>query len=238
MKRLIYFILLIAFTSCSTTRPIGQDSEFYIAPGYQGAEPPITKSLFDDKSSTISEENIQKILEGSYSLPTALRVSIVKLETTPSIGKYFWNDEEFLKSQQEYSELFTSIFSRSKRVLRVSQIPDLLISGNPTFTNIREAAVRSQSDIVVVYSVNSDLYSKYKAFSKTDMKAFATTQLIIMDVKTGLIPFSTIVTKECLSRRQSNELTDNEAANRIIKEAILLTIEEIGQQINRFLATE
>lgn len=33
------------------------------------SDPPITQSLFSDKSSTISEENIQKILDGNYSLP-------------------------------------------------------------------------------------------------------------------------------------------------------------------------
>ena len=75
----------------------------------------------------------------------------------------------------------------------------------------------------------------HKLFSKSDIKAFATTQLIILDVRTGLIPFSTIVTKEYQSKRQENELNDNEAANRIKNEAVLLTIQEIGERINGFL---
>ncbi len=117
---------------------------------------------------------------------------------------------------------------------KVSKIPHLLTSNNPTFTNIREAAVRTQSDIVVIYAIDSDLYSKYKLFSKSVVKAFATTQLIILDVRTGLIPFSVIATKEYQSQRKENELNDNEAANQIKKEAVLLTIEEISQKINNF----
>ncbi len=235
MRNTFYLILIIALSSCTASRQIGQTTQGISAQGYYEPEPPITQSLFNDKTSTISEENIQKILDGSYSLPENLRVSLVKLESTQNRRNYYWNDEEYLKSQQEYLDLFTTKFKQSERVQKVSKIPDLLISNNPTFTSIREAAVRTQSDIVVIYSINSDLYSKYKLFSKSDIKAFATTQLIILDVRTGLIPFSTIVTKEYQSKRQENELNDNEAANRIKNQAVLLTIQEIGERINNFL---
>lgn len=235
MKYAFYLALLAALAACSTT---AQTSQSLSAHGFQEYAPPITKSLFDDKSATISEENIQKILNGSYTLPQDLRVSLVKLESAQYLRNYFWNDEEYLKSQQAYLDLFTSKFSQSDRVKKVSKIPDILISNNPTFTNIREAAVRTQSDIVVVYTINSDLYSKYKLFSKSDIKAFATTQLIILDVRTGLIPFSSIVTKEHLSKRQENELNDAEAANRIKHAAVLLTIDEIGDRIAAFLKNE
>ncbi|MEC3908334.1 hypothetical protein VOI54_14990 [Tamlana sp. 2201CG12-4] len=237
MKHTFYLIILIVLSSCASGQ-IGQSTQGISAHGYYEPEKPITQSLFNDKTSTISEENIQKILDGSYSLPKNLRVSLVKLESTHNRRIYYWNDEEYLKSQQEYLDLFTTKFKQSERVQKISKIPDLLISTNPTFTSIREAAVRTQSDIVVIYSINSDLYSKYKLFAKSDIKAFATTQLIILDVRTGLIPFSIIVTKEYQSKRQENELNDNEAANRIKNEAVLITIQEIGERINKFLKNE
>jgi hypothetical protein len=59
-----------------------------------------------------------------------------------------------------------------------------------------------------------------------------------LDVRTGLIPFSTIITEEYQSKRQENELNDNEAENRIKHEAVLLTIQEIGKRINSFLKNE
>lgn len=232
MKKLIYLLLTIAITSCAVGNT---PTQVYQNQGYYKQDPPITKSLFNDKNATISEANIQKILEGSYTLPENLRVSIVKLESTQNYRNYYWNSETYLKSQQEYLDLFTAKFKESNRVTRVSKIPDLLISNNPTFTSIREAAVRTQSDIVVIYAINSDLYAKYKLFAKSDIKAFATTQLIILDVRTGLIPFSTIVTKECQSQRKEDELNNNEAANRIKNEAVLLTIKSIGDRINGFL---
>jgi hypothetical protein len=203
-----------------------------------GSDTLITQSLFSDRSSTISEENILKILEGTYSLPPQLRVAVVKLEAIPPFKKYYWNDEQYLKTQQAYLELFAQKLKQSSRVTKLSIIPDLLLSKSPTFTNIRETAVRMQADIVVVYTITGDIYSKYKLFSKADIKAFATTQLIVMDVKTGLIPFSTIVTKDFLSQKGKEELDNSEAASRVQNEAVLLTINEIGQQLTVFLQTK
>ena len=225
---------IILLTACNTTRTLGTNSGSDLPSG----DTLITQSLFNDRTSTISEENIQKILDGTYQLPQQLRVAVVRLEPTSQVKRYYWNywnDEQYLKTQQSYIDLFSDKFRQSSRVTKLSIIPDLLISKSPSFKNIREASVRMQADIVVVYAITSDIYSKYKFFSKPDIKAFATTQLIILDVRTGLIPFSTIVTKDYLSQRKKEELDNAEASSRIQSEAVLLTINEIGQQITAFL---
>jgi hypothetical protein len=231
MKQITFLIAFAAIlSSCSSTNHVSstipQDNPF--------SDTLITQSLFSDKTSTISEESVQKILDGSYKLPDQLRVAIVRLDN-PQARRYYWNDEAYLKTQQSYLDLFTQKFKESPRVTKLSVIPDLLVSKSPSFTNIREAAVRMQADIVVVYSITSDIYSKYKFFSKNDIKAFATTQLIVLDVRTGLVPFSTIVTKDYLSQRKKEELDNTEAMNRIQNEAVLLTINDVGQKITEFL---
>jgi len=189
MKQTTFLIAtIVLLTACGTTRPLVDNSDFDKPSG----DTLITQSLFNDGASTISEENIQRILEGTYNLPQQLRVAIVKLEPIPQLKRYYWNywsDEQYLKTQQSYLDLFSEKFKQSSRVTKLSIIPDLLISKSPSFTNIREAAVRMQADIVVVYAITSDIYTKDKVFSKPDIKDFATTQLIILDVKTGLIPF-------------------------------------------------
>jgi hypothetical protein len=235
MKKTTLLIAIIALmTACGSTRPTGNSSGLDIPSG----DTLITQSLFSDRTSTISEENVQRILDGTYKLPQQLRVAIVRLEPTPQLKRYYWNywsDEQYLKTQQSYLDLLADKFKQSSRVTKLSIIPDLLISKTPSFTNIREAAVRMQADVVVVYAVTSDIYSKYKLFSKPDIKAFATTQLIILDIRTGLIPFSTIATKDFLSQKKKEELDNTEAASRIQNEAVLLTISDIGQKITDFL---
>ncbi len=232
MKQLAFIIFIsLLVASCDTTSKISSlpnQTE-------KNTDTLITQSLFNDKASSISEEGIQKILDGNYKLPEKLSVAIVRIENNQQSRSYYWNDEAYLKTQQSYLDLFGEKFKQSPGVMKVSIIPDLLISKTPSFTNIREAAVRMQANVVVIYSITSDIYSKYKLFTKPDIKAFATTQLILLDVRTGLIPFSTIVTKDVLSQKKKEELDNPEARNRIQNEAVLLTINEIGQKITDFL---
>lgn len=236
MKKIgILILAAIILASCSAPKQISNLNEY----NYVNNDAPITKSLFDDKNSTISEENIQKILDGNYKLPNDLRVAFVKLESSQNQRRYYyWSDEQYLKSQQEYLDLFSEKFKNSNRVKSIATIPDILISKNPTFMSIRESAVRTQSDIAVIYSINSDIYSQYKLFSKTNIKAFATTQLIVLDVRTGLVPFTTIVTKDFQGKKNETDLNESEATNRIKNQAVLLTIEEVGKQINEFLTKD
>ena len=56
-----------------------------------------------------------------------------------------------------------------------------------------------------------------------------------MNVRTGLIPFSTISTKDALSQREKEELENAEAAGRVQNEAVLATITEIGGKVTDFL---
>ncbi len=177
----------------------------------------------------------KKYWMGNYKLPNNLRVAFVKLESSQNERRYYWSDEQYLKSQQQYLDLFNEKFKSSNRVKSISTIPDILISKNPTFSSIRESAVRTQSDIVVIYSINSDIYSQYKLFSKTSIKAFATIQLIILDVRTGLVPFTKIITKDFQDKKNETDLNESEATNRIKNQAVLLTIDEIGKQIIEFL---
>lgn len=234
MKSLLAFLLLaILMSSCAP-------SHYASSYGDNGDGPPITESLFTDKSATISEENIQKILDGTYKTPQQLRVAILRLDGPQKrYNWYSWGDEAYLKTQQAFLDSFTTKFKQSSRIAKMMAIPDLLMSkSQPSLTTIRESAVRMQADIVVAYAINSDIYTKYRGFKKPDIKAYATTQLIIMDVRTGLVPFSTIVTRDFLAMKKKEELDIYEARNNVQTQAVLLTINEIGRQVTEYLKTE
>ena len=119
----------VFISSCETASKLSSPTP---ASGVEYADTLITQSLFNDRSSTINEEGIQKILDGNYKLPQQLRVAIVKLE--PQLKAHYWsywNDEEYLKTQQAYLDLFSEKFRQSSRVTKLTIIPDLLISKNP-----------------------------------------------------------------------------------------------------------
>src|SRR5690242_7048055 len=121
MKQVSLFLfIIILVSSCDSTKHSAYSLN-QLNQGYQGhanEDTLITQSLFNDKAATISEDNIQRVLDGKYKLPQQLRVAIVKLESSSQRRNYwyYWNDERYLKTQQSYLDLFTDKFKQSPRV--------------------------------------------------------------------------------------------------------------------------
>ncbi|WP_029905427.1 hypothetical protein [Prevotella sp. 10(H)] len=238
----LFFSLVFALTSCNTARHASAPVYYPVdmTGSVAGVQFPdegiITQSLFTDKDARISEEHIQMLLDGSYYLPEKLRVAIVNVDNAPLINRRYGYDEDYLSSRQKYLSTLTTNLEGQQRVKKVSLVPDLMLPTSPSFTSIREAAVRMQADIVLVYSIKGGMYSKLKVFSADEHKAFATTQVLIMDVRTGMVPFSTVVTEDYMSKKMKDDFNDNEAEKRIQEEAVMKTLARVSSDINKFIS--
>jgi hypothetical protein len=234
----IQLIIIITGTSflfnCTTTRPISTGG--ITAYGIDKQEI-VTNSLFDSKDRTISEADIQRLLKGKILIPDTVRVAIFKYSST-SINRYYtnwWTDEEYLKTQQSFVDELVGQIGGAKKVKKVIPVPTLMTSTTPNMTQLRETAVRLQSDILIVYSITSDIYYKYKVFQKNEAKAFATCETILMDTRTGVIPHTSIITREKIMIKDQQDLTDTETRKKAERDAILSTLVETGKQISKFL---
>lgn len=229
---------LLLLASCDTARrayaPVpAQQTDNLFTDRFEAMDTLITQSLFIDKQATISEENIQRILISKMMVPDKLRIAIVKLET-PS-RYYNWSDEEFIKLQQLYIDRFTSQIKKCPKVERVSVMPGLLAGRNPSVSQIREVAVRMQADMTLVFTTASDVYAKYRLFNRTNVKAFATTQLLLLDTRTGLVPFTEIITRDFLAEKNSADADISETRHRALREAVQLTINELNDKLLAYL---
>lgn len=228
MKKQILALPVIAllFIQCNTT--------------YQRARTtgnPITESLFNDKDRTLSEESIKILLDGKLVLPDTLRLSVFKV----GMNNHFYSNmlygrvnEVTIRGQQNLFDSLATRLKQHNRVQEVHSIPTMMLSNYPNITQLREASVRLQSDILVVYSTTSDIYYHQKTIKKDEVKAFATTEVFLLDVRTSLIPFSTVVTKDFLTKEIKGEL-GAETRKRAEQEATLLTLMDISEQIKVFL---
>jgi hypothetical protein len=240
MKTIQFTVIIAAagiLLSCTTTRPLSSSG----VTAYGTDKPEIiANSLFDSKDRTISEADIQRLLNGKIIIPDTVRVAIFKYSSA-SINRYYtnwWTDEEYLKTQQSFVDELVREIGASKKVKKVIPVPALMSSTNPNMTQLRETAVRLQADILVVYSVTSDIYYKYKVFQKNEAKAFATCETILMDTRTGVIPHTSIVTREKLVTKDQQDLTDTETRKKAEREAILTALVETGKLVSRFFETD
>ena len=99
---LIIFIA-IAISSCETAK----QSAYPPNEGYANGDTLITQSLFNDKAATISEENIQRVLDGTYKLPRATKSGHCKT------GKFFAKKELLVLLERRAIFKNATILSRS-----------------------------------------------------------------------------------------------------------------------------
>lgn len=230
---LLISTIVLLFTACKLSGPPG-----YYAYAWQASQSErIKESLFDSDERTISEEDIRRLLDGNVELPDTARVAIFNFGTS-SLNKYYSSyryNEEYLKSKQSYIEALTSTISESNRVEKVILMPSIMTNQDPTLTSLRESAVRLQADILIIFSIKSDIYYKYKAFKNDQAKAFATIETVLLDIRTGVVPYSNIITKEHLIQKKATDLDINETQKRAENEAVLKALTESGKELVDFL---
>lgn len=241
MKRALLPSLIaisILIYSCGGSRKASGVSEEKVEVENNFQEPdPIRESLFDAKDRTISEENIQKLLNGKLKLPDTIRIALFQYSRAPRNRYYYgsYADEDYLKAQQSFVDTLISTISKSSKVQKVFLIPNLMITSTPNITSMRETAVRLQADLLLVFSVTSDLYYKYRIFSKDEAKAYATTECMLMDIRTALVPFSTIVTKDFYAKKTETDANLEELRKRTERMAIVQTLTETGNRVVDFM---
>lgn len=220
--------------SCGTTRP----SPYGLEQQTVREQEVISQSLFDAKDRTISEEDIQRLLAGEIRLSDSLRIAVYK-HAGNSTNRYYqsyWNNEDYIKSQQVFLDTLVNELSSSPKVQKVVIVPSMMVSKNPTITALRETTVRLQADLLLVFSLNSDVYYKYKAFQKNEAKAFATCETIILDTRTGVVPHSSVITREAFVKKVEEDWTQEETRKRAENTAIVAALLESGKRAAAFLS--
>jgi hypothetical protein len=204
--------------------------------------PVLETSLFPSDKNVLGEEAIQKILTSKFAMPRTVKVALFRLsdaEAQQAIRYYgygYWRSEEYLKIQQSYIDTLSQELSKSDRVDEVASIPAVLTPKEPSLPLIRETAVRLQADMIMVLKLSTDVYEKYRWFQTSQAKAFCTCEGFLLDVRTGLIPFSRIITKDFLAMQEKTDANFTETMVRAQKEAALLALAALGQDTVKFLS--
>ena len=200
----------------------------------------ITQSLFNAKESTISEEDIQRLLDGKIKIPKKARIAVLNLNATLNHYHryYYQNDEEEMKLQRQNFELLKEKLLTTDRADKVFLMPNMLINKTPTLTQLREAAVRMQADMLLIFHLRSDLYYKYKMLKKNEVKAFASCEALLMDIRTGVIPFSNVKTEDVLIKKVEDDFNNDETRQRAISDATKKTLNGFGDELVNYFKND
>lgn len=201
----------------------------------------IKNSLFAKDNERLSQDAVDKIMSGTVVFPNDARMAIHQLDNNHSgIGKYYsyyggYVSEEYLDLEQQYYEAISDAFLSNKNIREVKSIPSILTSKEPTLSELRESAVRMQSELMVIYSIESNVFTDINLFEKNEVKAYSTIEMILFHTQTGIIPFSDIITKRVLVKESKSDVDLTETRKRAENKAIIQSLQELAERVNSFL---
>lgn len=200
----------------------------------------ITTSLFPSDQAVLGEEAIARILSSKLELPANAKVALMRFPETSGwgsryYGSYYWSDEAYLRLQQSYIDTLSTALLQSDYIQEVTPLPSLMTPQDASIPMLREAAVRMQADLLLVFRVTTDTYSKYRTFTKDKVKAYSTCELVLLDVRTGLVPFTRVATKEQLEQKIKEDYDITETRRRAEEGAAGSALETAGKDLVTFI---
>ena len=236
MNRIFHFIpLLVLFSACATTGTVQSP----YPPSDTG--PTLSASLFPTDQSVISQAAIDTILQSKIRLPESARASLINFSSgtgSSSFGYGYSRSESVLKMQQSYIDSLSSGLMQTGFLESVILLPSMLTPQSPTIPVLREAAVRVQSPILIIFQIQSDTYQEYRIFRSSRAKAYATIEFVLLDVRTGIIPFTAIVTEEFETAKSDTDSNIEETMRRAENEATLRALASGISQFDAYFSSQ
>jgi hypothetical protein len=228
-------------SSASTEGVVHRGTVLAEAPVGYVPPPTLTTSLFKSDQAVMGDESIQRILSSKVVLAEDARLALLKFPEPQNAalryyGYQYWRSEDYLKTQQEYIDTITRKVTASDRVHEVILLPSLVTPAEPTIPTLREAAVRLQADLLLVFRLMSDIYYQPKLFAQDQVKAYCTCEAVLLDVRTGTIPFTTVTTRDRMEKKEKQDLSVNETMRRAEMSAVLDALNGASDKLVGFLA--
>lgn len=224
-------ICFIVFSGCATvSKPQRPASSYEKTAVAQEIE---AESLFSSNSAILSDAEIKHILEYRYSPQNQNRIGILDIGHN---SLFRWSDE-ISQSGVEVQSKFISKLRSSFMVFDASYLPNLLIPEKKTVGHFREAGARYQADLLLIYRASFRTYEKYKFLSPQKIKSYCTVEAVLLDTRTGIIPFSMTGTRDFLTEQSDQDYNFRDAMRRSELTALGYVLEEVGEQVVSFLGS-
>jgi hypothetical protein len=192
----------------------------------------LTESLFREDQALLGNEELKTILGSPVVLPDRAKLAVVRFGRLP----YWWGwSEEFVRMNEAIDANFLGRLRTSGRLRDVAYMPALVAPPQMTIPHIRQAAGRLQADLVLIYRTSTYNYERHRWFKAPRTKAYCTVEAVLLDTRTGVIPFSTVVNERFAASESKKDYGFNETIARAEQQAIGRAWERLAQESVAFL---
>ena len=185
-----------------------------------GATNPIdpTRSLIPSDAAILSDQDIARILTARVEVPASMRIAVLHL-AHEGLSEWPWRVEDRQNDLRGALQPVLKLLDNA-RVSGVSFLPSFLLPAQPSIPLIREAAARYQADWVLIVRTASRGHRNDRVFAKDEARAYCEAECVVLDVRTGTIPYTSVAQGEATIMKSDGEFSLTETAFRAEKEAI------------------
>jgi hypothetical protein len=195
--------------------------------------PSLGESLFPSDAEVLSNEAIERVLSSQIVLPAEGRLAVLRFGWQPDVR--WWRSQSAIELHEEIIRGLLRKLEGCKRLRQVSLLPSLLTPEKQTVAYLREAAARYQADLLLVYRTTSGTHERKKLLARDQAKAYSTVEAILLEVRTGIVPFTSAVTETATTTRTRDDLSFSETVQRAQLEAFSRAIGRVGEELAGFL---
>ncbi|HEX5716162.1 MAG TPA: hypothetical protein VF179_08385 [Thermoanaerobaculia bacterium] len=225
-KIVLPLLCLCLLSGCASKKPM-TPADYYASSAYQDRDV-LSQSLFRSDQAILSNEEIERILGGKIQLPRLAHLTVLRLGSSQEVLSW-----AFLSGAQNP----LSVLQSSQRLTRVSWLPSLLVPEKLTVPLLREAAARFQADLLLVYRSPCQRFQDYRIFGTDKAQTYCIAEGVLLDVRTGVIPFSTATTQEVRVEEKPDDVNFRETMQKAEAQATAQALTELAQQLSEFLAS-
>ncbi|AOT08378.1 hypothetical protein [Pseudoalteromonas luteoviolacea] len=225
MKYLAAFLSALLLSGCNTTsnhRP----ADYQV----KTSTPQAISSLFSSDAPVMSDEDIERALAHKVAFSKVNRIAIVNLTNKGNSSK-----SDLVQINSDILVHFIGKLTGSHRVYDASFMPTLLLPEQKTVPFLREAAARYQADLILVYKNSCDNFKQWNVFEKDRARASCNTEAVLIDTRTGIVPFTITSTKKYTANRSDNELSFHETIKNAEVKAINDGLGEVATKLRAFI---
>lgn len=225
MTRALLVALLLSLSACGTGGATGIRSS---GPGALDVQD-LSTSLFPSDSEVLSDEQIIAVLEARAALPPKVKLTLLHLQHQSATR--FWGYGPYWAAllpgtRQELASKLIAGVAESPRVAEAAFLPGFLLPEKPSVGHLREAAARFQADGVLLYETDCQAYENYRFLRATQAKAFCRVEVALLDVRTGIVPFTHEVLRDFTVEEQSSDANLLETVRRAEAEALAQSLSD------------
>ena len=196
------FMLMLLLAGCQSA----STSNVMYAPDESPGRAALTESLFRSDQEVMTNESIERILDSTVVLPAHSRIVVLRFGETQPRYYWWWSSPEAARLEQGTLDGLLDELRKSPRVGSAMLLPSMLVPPSHSIPHLRQAAARCQADLVLLYRTSHYTYEKQRAFAADQVRAYCVVESVLLDVRTGVIPFTSTAVRDYTAEKTGKDI--------------------------------